>query len=476
LFVHARIGMSVLLCLLASAATADEVRWQVVNADRIKVGHAEITRAESAAVVVVDERLELRLGKTGRRVHYRIRVETESAPDGTLRRLLREVQASEGDSRIEARVTGDDLEITRGVGEARTTEKMLGVAHELRSDEFARAWLAAAGRGMPGAPLRYRSWDPVKGEPVDVELVARTGGEPGQVERNVTSARAVSASLLQVDASGNVVRELMSLGTYDFERRDAPQGEALAADGVFDHVAALLQKSPYRIPDAAMLAKIRYRFAGKPVTLPVGAGQRAWTDGEKTWIQVCASCPLDAIELPADERRRALAPSHWLESDDAQLAQRALGLTSRSATAAGKMRRLTEFVRGRMSTQVDMLGYGTALQALHSRRGDCTEYAVLLAALGRAAGVPTRIAIGRVYARHFEGYRHVFVPHAWVQAWTGTGWESFDAAIGTFDSTHLAFAVSYDGDPLTHYAGIMLSRALRLEAAARVVPKKAASD
>ena len=119
-----------------------------------------------------------------------------------------------------------------------------------------------------------------------------------------------------------------------------------------------------------------------------------------------------------------------------------------------------------------MLGYGTAAEALRSRRGDCTEYAVLLAALGRAAGVPTRIAIGRVYARHFEGHRHVFVPHAWVQAWTGTGWESFDAAIGSFDSTHLAFAVSYDGNPLTHYAGIRRSQEMTLEAAARVVPRK----
>ena len=181
---HARFGMSTLLCLLASsAATAEDTRWQVVSADRIKVGHAQVTRTESAAGVHDDEQLELRLGKTGRRVRYRIHVETESAPDGTLRRMLREVQASEGDSRVEARVVDDDLEITRGVGEARTVEKLAGGARELRSDEFARAWLAAAGRGTPAAPLRYRSWDPVKGEAVDVELVARAAGEPGQVER-----------------------------------------------------------------------------------------------------------------------------------------------------------------------------------------------------------------------------------------------------------------------------------------------------
>jgi hypothetical protein len=99
-----------------------------------------------------------------------------------------------------------------------------------------------------------------------------------------------------------------------------------------------------------------------------------------------------------------------------------------------------------------------------------------LATLGRAAGIPTRVAIGRVYARHFEGRRHVFVPHAWVQAWTGSGWQSFDAAIGSFDSTHLAFAVSYDGSPANHFAGANLAHDLTLTSAARVVPRKSAAN
>ncbi len=450
---YSRIGTSALLSLLSlSAVASDDIRWQVVNADGVKVGHARITRTENADGIVDDEIIELRLGKSSRRVRYRLHLLTESAPDGSLRR------------------------VTRGASDARSAERLAGAAHELRSDEFARRWLVAAARGQPTEPLRYRSWDPAKGDLVEVELMARTGGEPGMVERNVRSPRAASSSLLTVDATGNVVHELMSLGTYDFERQDATQDEALAADGIFDHVTAFLQKSPYRIPDGDMKAKIRYRFDthGRTLALPSGAGQHTWTEGDKTWIQVCASCPPDVIELSTEERARALAPSHWLESDDPKLAKVARNLTGHADSPAAKMRHLTEFVRGRMSTQIDMLGYGTALQALHSRRGDCTEYAVLLAALGRAAGVPTRIAIGRVYARRFENYRHVFVPHAWVQAWTGAGWESFDAAIGTFDSTHLAFAVSYDGDPMTHYAGIVLSNELRLESAARVVAKKAA--
>ena len=63
---------------------------------------------------------------------------------------------------------------------------------------------------------------------------------------------------------------------------------------------------------------------------------------------------------------------------------------------------------------------------------------------------------------------------SWIEG--GSGWESFDAAIGSFDSTHLAFGVSYDGNPMNHYAAMKLSREMTLTQAARVVPRKVAKD
>jgi len=441
------------------------------------VGHAQIQRSESATGILESDRLEMQLGNTSRRVVYRVHVETESTVDGALLRMLREVDTSEGHSRIEARVVDGDLEVGRDFGKSSDTTRLAGAARDLKSDESARDWLAAIGRGESRPPLRFRSWDPVKGAVVEVEFSADASNDAGNVLRRVFSERGTTGSLLRVDAHGQVVRELMSLGSYQFERRAATEAEARAPDQAFDHVAQLIQKSPYRIPEGDMDQKIRYRFDnhGNAAALPTGAGQRAWVDGTTTWMQVCASCPLDVGELTAEDRARALAPTPWLESADPRLARRAAELVGQRTDPAQKMKLLAGFVRDHMSDQVDMLGYGTALQAYLSRRGDCTEYATLLAALGRAAGVPTRIAIGRVYAREFESWHDVFVPHAWVQAWTGTGWQNFDAAVGSFDSTHLAFAVNYDGDPATHYSGMKLARELTLEGAARVVPRAAAN-
>jgi len=478
--VHARLASGLALGLLAAgAANADTHRWQRVLYGEQKVGQVELTRQEAEGRILEAETLLLELGAPKRRVTYRVVQSTESAADGSLLRSMREAKTREGHFLVEARVVGEDLEIANGTGHAKRTHLLAGAGRALKSDGFAQSWLAAVGRGESPEPLTYGSWDAVKLAVVEITLRRIPEAESPSVERRVRSSNQLTASIQQVDAVGRVVRESMRLGSIDLTLVESTEAEARAKNGILDHVARQLQKSPYRIPSKEMRAKIRYGFDnhGTAPQLPAGGGQRTWTDGQTTFIQVCAECALDPFELSAEDRARALQSTRWLQSDDENLAKRARGIATSAGDDAAKMRRLTSFVRGHMSVEkIDMLGYGTAIEAFNTRRGDCTEYAVLLAALGRAVGIPTRVAIGSVYARHFEGHRHVFVPHAWAQAWTGSGWQSFDAATGNFDSTHLAFAVSYDGSPANHFAGATLAHELTLRSAARVVPRKAATN
>ena len=64
-----------------------------------------------------------------------------------------------------------------------------------------------------------------------------------------------------------------------------------------------------------------------------------------------------------------------------------------------------------------------------SREGDCTEHAVLLAALGRAMGIPTRIATGLVFLENFENRPNVMGFHMWTEFHLRGQWISFDAAL-----------------------------------------------
>ncbi|MCD6496821.1 MAG: transglutaminase domain-containing protein [Deltaproteobacteria bacterium] len=68
----------------------------------------------------------------------------------------------------------------------------------------------------------------------------------------------------------------------------------------------------------------------------------------------------------------------------------------------------------------------TALDVARLKRGDCTEHAFLLAALGRAAGLPSRVASGLIFTPTFSGHRNVFVYHMWTEFLIGGTWIPFD--------------------------------------------------
>jgi hypothetical protein len=91
---------------------------------------------------------------------------------------------------------------------------------------------------------------------------------------------------------------------------------------------------------------------------------------------------------------------------------------------------------------MESVGFGSAfasaLEVLRSRSGDCSEHAVLAAALCRAVGVPSRVVSGIVHA---DGR---FAYHMWIEVWAGGDWYALDPTIGagSVDATHIKLAAS----------------------------------
>ena len=61
-----------------------------------------------------------------------------------------------------------------------------------------------------------------------------------------------------------------------------------------------------------------------------------------------------------------------------------------------------------------------------THEGDCSEHAVLLAALARACGIPSRVAIGLVYVEGAGGFGY----HMWTEMYLSGTWVPFDAVSG----------------------------------------------
>ena len=84
------------------------------------------------------------------------------------------------------------------------------------------------------------------------------------------------------------------------------------------------------------------------------------------------------------------------------------------------------------------VAFASAREVLERMSGDCSEHAVLMAAMTRAVSIPTKVVSGVVHA-HGE-----FAYHMWVEVWTGETWHALDPTIGdgSVDATHIKLAES----------------------------------
>jgi transglutaminase-like putative cysteine protease len=237
---------------------------------------------------------------------------------------------------------------------------------------------------------------------------------------------------------------------------------ALTTEQAQAQIRRMMVPSPYKISERARGGPIRYSIAtnGSANWDWPATGEQKITQQDDVWmITVCSDCGDEAVP-DAETLQRYLAPNSAVDSDAKEIIAFARAATHRRSVAA-QMRDLVNAVRKHMNGAIDFRRYDSASRALRSREGDCTEFAVLLAAAARARGIPTRVVSGIAYASRFTGQSHVFSPHMWVQAWDGTRWTSYDAGLGKFDAGHIAISIG-DGTPESTQAAANLMPRLRI--------------
>jgi len=127
----------------------------------------------------------------------------------------------------------------------------------------------------------------------------------------------------------------------------------------------------------------------------------------------------------------ALTAGPFIQSDHPKIKKLAEKLTNGIDTPLEKAERLVAWVYENIEKR-PVLSVPDALSTLKTRRGDCNEHAMLLAALARAAGMPAEIEAGLVYLNGRFYY------HAWNRLYIGQ-WITADAVFGQIpaDATHI---------------------------------------
>ncbi len=152
---------------------------------------------------------------------------------------------------------------------------------------------------------------------------------------------------------------------------------------------------------------------------------------------------------PTEECRKS---SRWIESDDPAIRAAAARVHAEQSAPFAIAAALETLVASHIAAKDLSVVFASAAETWRARRGDCTEHAVLLAALFRADGIPARVVAG------FVPQGDALVWHLWTEAWIQGGWRAFDAALDLGDSVdarYLPIATSCltgDGAPDLGYA------------------------
>jgi len=147
-----------------------------------------------------------------------------------------------------------------------------------------------------------------------------------------------------------------------------------------------------------------------------------------------------------------LRPNGMIQSDDARVVAMAQAVANAQRDPWKLAVALEEHVHRSLAAVDFSQVLASAADVARSRRGDCTEYAVLLAAVCRARGIPARVAIGLVYVEQYGG----FLYHMWDEVWIKDRWIPLDATLGKggIGAAHLKFADS-NLKGASAYAGLL---------------------
>lgn len=424
-----------------------------------RVGVMETTRRDDGSRVETTESMRMVLERSGSEVSLDTRTTSIETSDGaplafrSESRLSGQTQVVEG--RIEDGIRAV-LSLSSPTGhESRTIPWQAGAVLVDGAERLARKQSLA-----PGTTWRHVSFDAssLLFVPVESRVIGRETIEISGQRRELTRIRqsaSLAGSNLQVDGwhtqDHALVRALMPMFGMELELvacEDDCSDDPIQAVDLFDFT---LTSSPRALPVKERAAVLVHSVkAPSGISLPPATGgQSVEAIGAGFRIRVDPIHWRGGGSAPGDADSRA---NRWLEANDPLIQRAARAATADARDTPAKLEALVAYVRETVSNKTLDVGYASARETLDARAGDCTEHAVLLAALARAIDIPARVVSGIAYAPEWAGREHVFVPHAWVEAWTGSRWESLDAALPEgFGSGHLALATG-DGEPSGFFA------------------------
>ena len=227
----------------------------------------------------------------------------------------------------------------------------------------------------------------------------------------------------------------------------------LRADETANIIAAVAVQAAGPAPDYSA-PFLRMRIGGVDEALMPPEDTRQFRDGEN-WM-VVRQDPLDASvtePFSAADADAYLGSDMFIQAVHPRIQEKAREIAGDTEDTWEMAMRIHDWLYENIAKE-NVLSVPSALTVLDTMAGDCNEHAVLFAALARAVGIPTRVAIGLAWSPKMQAFGY----HAWPEVYTGR-WIAMDPTFGerTVSPTHLKlFTGGIDQWPrLMAYVGVL---------------------
>jgi hypothetical protein len=422
-----------------------EETWDAYSIQGQRVGYACNRIAEvsegSQSLRLYSSHSLLALRRAGQSTVQRMSIESWERPGGELVRFATSMTAGSGEVRTVGQVHGDRLKI-----ETTTLGK---------SQQQSMPWDAsyggffAADQSLRKSPLKPGEKRTVSAllplfnivaehqlAALDYEAVTLPGGEQKllKVQSKIMIGKQAIESALWIDDQGETLKSLV-LGIDQLAVRTTREQALLNLDGgEFDLMLASIVKLKEPLKNPLTTRRVIYRAKIKSGNIEnifaTGLSQQVQPMGEReARITVRAIRPDIPVKLnqkiapptPADS-----APNNMIQSDDPLIIAMAKAAAPDESDPWRLACQLERFVDDTIHSKNFSQAFATAAEVAKSREGDCTEHAVLLAALCRARKIPARVAFGLVYYPPQQGFAY----HMWNEVWIDDRWVPLDGTLG----------------------------------------------
>lgn len=435
--------------------------WEAAYLDGAHVGHShrifrEATMADRT-IIMAETELQIAFNKFGQIMQMQFSMGDNETTDGKVLSFV--VRQSISKDRVErlGRVDGKQLILTTKVGERAPTELKMNWNDEVLGLHAIEKLFQA----RPRDP--NTTFDVLKFEPVfdtylvnhvaikDIEETPMPGGKKAKLLRTETRIDKIMGvdlppEMAWVDDQGEVLKrsvQLPGLGELVSYKTTKEVATAKGPRPAIDVGISQLLRVNREVPRFWEVKEAVYRVKLKDVEEP----QTAFATDDRQKVKLLEDGRIEitvkGLQKPREQQIQIfqeppaeyLRSNHYLKSDDARvkdLARRAVGNETdpwRKATA------IEGWVDVNIRDKNNSEAFAPADEVAKHLEGDCTEHAVLAAAMCRAVGIPARTAVGLVHVppQRAMGY------HMWIEVWIAGQWYALDPTIGrgSVDACHL---------------------------------------